>query len=239
MTPELEDLCKQLHIAGVYQFIQEQCGSDPDTISILTNACQFELKIRMTNRQIRTLKLAGFPTQKRFDELSVEALPDDGRRILQDLKLLNFIQETKNVVFIGNSGTGKTHMAIATGVCACENNYKVIFKTAAGLVNELLEAKRAGRFTLLMKQLKKIDILILDELGYITFDLEGAELLFQILAARYEILSTVITTNLPFSEWIKVFHDKTLTAALLDRITHRAIVVNMNGSSYRRRASKS
>jgi DNA replication protein DnaC len=106
-------------------------------------------------------------------------------------------------------------------------------------VNELLEAKRAGRFTLLMRQLKKIDILILDELGYITFDLEGAELLFQILAARYEIHSTVITTNLPFSEWIKVFHDKTLTAALLDRITHRAIVVNMNGSSYRRRASKS
>ena len=86
-----------------------------------------------------------------------------------------------------------------------------------------------------MKQLKKIDLLILDELGYITFDLEGAELLFQILAARHEILSTVITTNLPFSEWIKVFHDKTLTAALLDRITHRAIVVNMNGQSYRRR----
>ena len=112
-------------------------------------------------------------------------------------------------------------MAIATGVFACENNFKVIFKTAAGLVNELLEAKRAGRFSLLMRQLKRIDLLILDELGYITFNLEGAELLFQILAARYEILSTVITTNLPFSEWVKVFHDKILTGALLDRITHR------------------
>ena len=119
-------------------------------------------------------------------------------------------------------------MAIATGVFACENNYKVIFKTAAGLVNELLEAKRSGRLTVLMRQIKRIDLLILDELGYITFDLEGAELLFQILAARYEVLSTVITTNLPFSEWVKVFHDKTLTAALLDRITHRAMIVNMN-----------
>ena len=170
---------------------------------------------------------------------SIQDLPDDGRMILPDLKLLNFIPETKNVVFIGNSGTGKTHMAIATGVFACENNYKVIFKTAAGLVNELLEAKRSGRLTVLMRQIKRIDLLILDELGYITFDLEGAELLFQILAARYEVLSTVITTNLPFSEWVKVFHDKTLTAALLDRITHRAMVVNMNGKSYRRRANNS
>lgn len=235
MMNEFEDMCKQLHITGVYKSIQEQCGSDPHIISVLMNACQFELNIRITNKQIRALKQAGFPTQKRFEELSVQDLPDDGRMVLPDLKLLNFIQETKNVVFIGNSGTGKTHMAIATGVFACENNYKVIFKTAAGLVNELLEAKRAGRFTLLMRQLKRIDLLILDELGYITFDLEGAELLFQILAARYEVLSTVITTNLPFSEWVKVFHDKTLTVALLDRITHRAIVVNMNGESYRRR----
>ena len=239
MMNEFEDMCKQLHITGVYQSIQEQCGSDPHTISVLMNACQFELDIRMTNKQIRTLKQAGFPTQKRFEELSVQDLPDDGRMVMPDLKLLNFIQETKNVVFIGNSGTGKTHMAIATGVFACENNFKVIFKTAAGLVNELLEAKRAGRFSLLMRQLKRIDLLILDELGYITFDIEGAELLFQILAERYEILSTVITTNLPFSEWVKVFHDKTLTGALLDRITHRAIIVNMNGPSYRRRANKS
>jgi len=232
---ELEDVCKQLHIAGVYQSIQEQCGSDSEIVSVLIKACQFELNIRMTNRQIRTLKQAGFPTQKRFEELSVPDLPEDARIVLPDLKLLNFIPETKNVVFIGNSGTGKTHIAIATGVFACENDFKVIFKTAAGLVNELLEAKRGGRFSLLMRQLKRIDLLILDELGYITFDLEGAELLFQILAARYEILSTIITTNLPFSEWVKVFHDKTLTAALLDRITHRAMVVNMNGTSYRRK----
>ena len=236
MINEFEDLCKQLHITGVFQSVQEQCGSDPEIISVLMKAFQFELNIRMRNRQIRILKQAGFPTQKRFEEVSVQDLPDDGRMVLPDLKLLNFIQETKNVVFIGNSGTGKTHLAIATGVFACENNYTVIFKTAAGLVNELLEAKRAGRFTLLMRQLKRIDLLILDELGYITFDLEGAELLFQILAARYEVLSTVITTNLPFSEWVKVFHDKTLTTALLDRITHRAMIVNMNGTSYRRRA---
>jgi DNA replication protein DnaC len=235
MTQKLMELCKQLHIAGVYQYIQDNEEIGRDTILDLTKACEFELQIRAINRQVRTLKQAGFPTQKRFEELVVDVLPEDGIKYLSELKRIEFIQQKKNVVFIGNSGTGKTHLAIATGICACENDVKVMFKTAAGLVNELMDAKRAGRLSIAMKQMKKIDLLILDELGYITFDIEGAELLFQILAARYETLSTIITTNLSFSEWIKVFHDKTLTAALRDRITHRAIVVNMNGESYRRR----
>jgi len=235
MTQQLMDLCKQLHIAGVYLYIQENDEIGPDTVLNLTKACEFELQIRAVNRQVRSLKQAGFPTQKRFEELVVDALPEDGIKYLPDLRRVEFIQQKKNVVFIGNSGTGKTHLAIATGICACENDVKVMFKTAAGLVNELMDAKRTARLAIVMKQMKKIDLLILDELGYITFDIEGSELLFQILAARYETLSTIITTNLPFSEWIKVFHDKTLTAALLDRITHRAIVVNMNGESYRRR----
>lgn len=235
MTQHLMDLCKQLHIAGVSQYIQDNDEIGCDVVLALTNACEFELEIRAVNRQVRTLKQAGFPTQKRFEELVVDALPEDGGKYLPDLKSVEFIRQKKNVVLIGNSGTGKTHLAIATGICACEHDVKVMFKTAAGLVNELMDAKRTGRLAVVMKQMKKIELLILDELGYITFDYEGAELIFQILAGRYEILSTIITTNLPFSEWIKVFHDKTLTAALLDRITHRAIVINMNGESYRRR----
>ena len=162
-------------------------------------------------------------------------LPDDGKASIQVLKQLEFIEQHRNIILIGNSGTGKTHLAIATGVCACQQNVKVLFRTAAGLVNELCEAKREGRLTFMISQMKKLDLLILDELGYITFDVEGAELLFHLLATRYETLSTIITTNLPFSEWVKLFHDKTLTAALLDRITHRAIVLNMNGTSFRRK----
>jgi DNA replication protein DnaC len=235
MTDNLQMLCKQLHISGVYQYFQESENLDPEICSFLESACQCELDIRMHNRRMKTLKQAGFPTQKRFDDIIPEMLPDEGRASIQALKHLEFIEQHRNVILIGNSGTGKTHLAIATGVCACEQNVKVLFRTAAGLVNELLEAKSEGRLTFMIRQMKKVDLLILDELGYITFDIEGAELLFHLLATRYETLSTIITSNLPFSEWIRLFQDKALTAALLDRITHKAIVLNMNGTSFRRK----
>jgi DNA replication protein DnaC len=172
---------------------------------------------------------------KRFDDLSVDALPDDGKSHLATLKNLRFLEEHRNILMIGNSGTGKTHLAIATGIRACEGNFRVVFKTAAGMVNELNEAKNESRLTYLLRQLKQADLLILDELGYITFDLPGAELLFQLLASRYESSSTMVTSNLMFSEWVKIFHDKALTAALLDRITHRALILNMTGTSFRQR----
>ncbi len=136
---------------------------------------------------------------------------------------------------IGNSGTGKTHLAIATGICACEQEYRVMFKSVANLVYELNEAKQEKRLTTLQKSLKRVDLLILDEMGYVTVDLPGAELLFQVLASRHETSSTIVTSNLIFSEWIKIFHEPILTAALLDRITHRALVMNMNGTSFRQR----
>ena len=154
---------------------------------------------------------------------------------LSGLQSLDFLKQHKNVILIGNSGTGKTHCAIATGITACMSDYKVIFRTAAMLVNELYEAKRQGKLTWLVKQIQRADLLIIDELGYISFDLEGAELLFQLLAARYETQSTLITSNLMFSDWINVFQNKVLTSALLDRITHRAIILNMSGTSFRRR----
>jgi DNA replication protein DnaC len=172
---------------------------------------------------------------KRFDDLDTALLPDDGRRYLPMLSSLKFLEEHQNILMIGNSGTGKTHLAIATGIHACEQDYRVVFKSAAGLVHELIEAKQERRLTVLQTNLKRVDLLILDELGYVTFDLHGAELLFLLLASRHEMSSTMVTSNLMFSDWIKVFHDPILTAALLDRITHRAHVMNMNGTSFRQR----
>jgi DNA replication protein DnaC len=172
---------------------------------------------------------------KRFDDLDPAMLPDDGRRYLPLLRSLTFLEDHQNILMIGNSGTGKTHLAIATGICACEQEYRVMFKSVANLVYELNEAKQEKRLTALQKSLKRVDLLILDEMGYVTVDLPGAELLFQVLASRHETSSTIVTSNLMFSEWIKIFHEPILTAALLDRITHRALVMNMNGTSFRQR----
>lgn len=235
MALSLEELSRTLHITGVYAYFCEYYADNQEVESVLSAALQAELDLRLLNRQMRALRQAGFPTKKRFEELILDALPDDGRKSLPELKSLDFLKEKRNVILIGNSGTGKTHLAIATGVLACEENYRVAFRTAAGLINEMIEARKDNRLSILLRQFKKIDLLILDELGYVTFDLAGAELLFQLLATRYETMSTFITSNLSFSDWVKVFHDKTLTTAILDRITHKALILNMNGTSFRRR----
>jgi DNA replication protein DnaC len=235
MDISLQDYCKTLHISTVYSVYEEKYAENLEVTNFLKEALSSEFHSRKINRQMKALKQAGFPTVKRFEDLKIDALPEDGRRSIPDLQALEFLKERKNLILIGNSGTGKTHCAIATGVHACLNEYKVVFRTAAMLINELYEAKKQSRLSFVIKKMKMADLLIIDELGYISFDLEGAELLFQLLAARYETQSTLVTSNLMFSEWVRIFHDKTLTAALLDRITHRALILNMSGTSFRRR----
>ena len=235
MDMTLADLCKQLRVNGVYAYVQEYQPNNPDLERFLKSALQAEIDKRHINRQMKSLRKAGFPTKKRFEDLVLDNLPQDGRDALPALKALTFIKEKRNAILIGNSGTGKTHLAIAVGILACEQNYRVSFHTAAGLINEMVEARNENKLSLYLRQFKKIDLLILDEFGYVTFDLAGAELLFQLLATRYETMSTIITSNLAFSDWVKVFHDRALTAAILDRITHHALILNMNGQSFRRR----
>jgi len=234
MTMLLADLCKQLRINGVYEYMREYQPDNHELEKNMAMALQTELDKRHIKRQMRALRQAGFPTKKRFEDLDPNLLPHDGREAIPALKSLTFLKEHRNIILIGNSGTGKTHVAIATGVLACEHNYRVSFRTAAALINEMIEARSQNRLSLYLRQFKKIDLLILDELGYVTFDLIGAELLFQLLATRYEAMSTIITSNLAFSDWVRVFHDKTLTAAILDRVTHQALILNMNGKSFRR-----
>ena len=148
-----------------------------------------------------------------------------------------WIREHYNCCLIGNSGTGKTHLAIALGQAACRHGRHVRFHTAASLVNQLEEAQKQYRLEKLLGALERVDLLIVDELGYLSLSASGAELLFQVFAERYERASILITSNLPFGEWGGVFKSERLTAALLDRLTHRCHILECNGESYRLRQS--
>lgn len=235
MDEEIQDLCRRLRLPGIYQSYQMIAEDFTHPEEFLVRILTAEVQSREASRKERALQQAGFPAYKRFEEIKPDMLPSDGREYFERIHSLDFIRENRNVILIGNSGTGKTHLAIAAGIAACESGYSVLFRSAAGLINDLKEAKNELRLSKYEKAFRKLDLVILDELGYISFDEEGAELLFQFLALRYEQKSTIITTNLTFSDWVKVFHDKAITAAILDRITHHAMIVNMSGQSFRQR----
>ena len=175
--------------------------------------------------------------QKDLDTFDFAAAPGVGKQKILELSRCSWIEEKTNCVLVGSSGTGKTHLAIALGLAACRGGRRVRFFTAASLVNKLEELQKQYGLDRFLKQLDKVDLLICDELGYLSFSRSGAELLFQVFADRYERSSILITSNLPFSEWQQVFQGERMTAALLDRLTHHCEIFEMNGESFRFRES--
>lgn len=194
-----------------------------------------ELQNRRENQRKQRIRQAKFPTMKTLDTFDLNNLPNVDPAQIFNLAEGNFIDRQENVVLIGNPGTGKTHLSISLGVAACNKGYRVRFYTAAGLVNDLVEAKDQKRLSRLEKQLSKVQLLILDELSYLTFNRSSAELLFQVLSSRNERGSVIVTTNLEFSRWTEIFGDPMLTAATVDRMTHKSHIIDTNGSSYRLR----
>lgn len=187
-------------------------------------------------RQLR-LRSASFPIRKTLDTFEFHHIPSLNKNKVLALVQGEFVEKKENVLIIGNSGTGKSHMATALGIEMVQRGYKVKFITASALVEELLLAKEEHRLLAMERQWLKYDVVICDELGYVPFSKTGGELLFQFFSARHERRSTIITTNLDFGEWVSVFGDEKMTAALLDRMTHRAHILLMNGDSYRFRQS--
>ena len=196
-----------------------------------------ELQTRAENRLTRRVREAKFPLLKTLEEFDFDAASDLDIRLIRDLSGCEYIKERRNVIFLGRSGVGKTHLATALGVDACKNNYRTRFVSCYALVNELIEAREERDLQRLIQRYARYDLLILDELGYIPFSKEGAELLFQVLAERQEKGSVIITTNLGFADWTQVFGDPVMTAALLDRLTHKAHIVNCQWDSYRLKQS--
>jgi len=208
----------------------ENNSSYIDYLSTLTTQ---EVQERATKRIRRRISDAQFPALKTQDTFDINKAPGLNIHLVRELTECKFIGQAENVILIGKSGTGKTHFATAIAIEACQKNFKVRFSTACKLVTELLEAREEYRLKQLLDRLKRYELLVLDELGYVPFSKPGAELLFQILAERHERNATIITTNLPFPQWTDVFGDATLTGALLDRITHHCHILEFNWASIR------
>ncbi|MEI7451369.1 MAG: IS21-like element helper ATPase IstB [Desulfomonile sp.] len=196
-----------------------------------------ELQARAQNSLNRRIREAKFPLLKPMETFDLAAVPELDLRLFRDIAGCGYIREHRNVIFLGRSGTGKTHMATALGIEACKNNFRTRFISCHALVNELIEARQDRALQRLVQKYVRYDLLIMDELGYIPLSKEGSELLFQVLAERHEKGSVMITTNLGFADWTQVFGDPVMTAALLDRLTHKAHIVSCTWESYRLKQS--
>ena len=222
-----------------YDKLARQCAAESlDSRSFLQQLCELELLDREQRATERRIKAAKFPVTKSLHTFDFPSLPALNKKLVLELARCEFIDRRENVLALGNSGTGKTHIGLALGLAACQRGYRTRFTTAAALVNELLEARDERRLLRCQKQLAKQDLLIVDELGYVPLSKTGAELLFEVFSQRYEQGSTLVTSNLPFNEWTEVFGSERLTGALLDRLTHHVHILEMNGESFRLIQSK-
>ena len=227
---------KQLRIPTFADYEEVLRQSDPSLglSEMLLELMKAELEARQENQYRRRLKAAEFPYQKTLDEFDMTQLNESVTPIfLRELATCQFIQAKQNIVMIGNPGRGKTHLSIAFGLKACAMGYKVLFKNAASLSTELCEAKEQYKLGKLERALARADLLILDELSYLSFNRHQSELLFKVISDRSERGSTIVSTNLPFSRWTELFENTTMVAALIDRLTFRSHVLDMNGESYR------
>mmetsp|Transcript_21141 Transcript_21141/g.9698 ORF Transcript_21141/g.9698 Transcript_21141/m.9698 type:complete len:252 (+) Transcript_21141:1673-2428(+) len=211
------------------QALENSLGYD----EFLLNLTQVEVQVRKENGRKRRIREASFPLHKPLDTFDFGAASDLDPRLIKDLAEGSYIKQNQNIIFLGKSGTGKTHLATGLGIEACDQSIRTKFVTGCGLVNELIEARDEKRLRVLIKRYFNYGLLIIDELGYVPFSKTGAELLFQVLAERHERKSVIITTNKGFGSWTEIFGDPSLTAALLDRVTHRAKVINCSWQSYR------
>ena len=241
-TVLLQHHLKELKLATFlreYDKMAALCASEgvdhPDYLLRLAELELIDRHHRMVERRIRA---ARFPTVKSLDTFDFLAIPSVNKHLVMQLARCEYVDLRENVIAMGNSGTGKTHVALGLGLAACQRGISVGFATASSLVHQLMEASDERRLLNLQKKLSRFKLLIIDELGFVPLSKTGAELLFEIVSQRYERGSILITTNLPFDEWTEVFGSERLTGALLDRLTHHVHILQMNGESYRLKQSR-
>lgn len=227
----------QMRLTGIqkhYKALLDQFKGKTDAYpDFLWQLLEAEYTARSHNAKLSRIRRAKFPYKKTLDQLQIKELPKAAQGKLKELSTLDFIDQGRNIILAGNPGTGKTHLAIALGLKACDQGHKVLFTTIPRLITQIKEYRSDRSLRVLENNFLKYDLIICDEFGYISFDKEGSELLFSHLSLRAGIKSIIITTNLSFDRWNEIFGDAVLTAAMVDRLTHKAYMINMNGDSYR------
>ena len=222
-----------------YQLIAQKAAKENHPFEkYLLDLMITEYDQRNIRRKKQRVRRAGFPYIKQLNDLIKEELPQDAQDKLLSLSRLDFINNGQNIILAGNPGTGKTHIAIGLAIQACNMDLSVLFTTIPRLITQITEARSAKTLRTLESRFEKYDLVVCDEFGYISFDKHAAEILFTHLSLRAGRKATVITTNLGFDRWTEIFGDQVLTAAMVDRLTHKAILVNMNGKSFRVKESK-
>lgn len=233
----LKDALKRLRLPAMaqsYSKLAREAGEANMTYQdYLLALLEAEIAQREQNTTRKRIAGARFPYLRTLDQFDFSAIPSLNKSKVLELSRGEYLRGKENIIALGNTGTGKTHLAISLGLLACQQGWKVRFYSAAGLINELMEAQAQQRLTRLEKQLGRQDLIILDEVGFIPFSPAGSQMLFQFCSGRYLKGSLMITTNLEFERWTEVFGDERLTGALLDRLTHKCHILEMNGDSYR------
>jgi len=238
----LNHYLKQLRLPTMlreYQTTAQTCAKDnKDHIAFLLQLVERETFEREQRAAERRIKSAKFPVIKTLDTFDFKAQPGINKTLVHDLMRGEYLEQQENILFLGNPGTGKTHLATALGHAACAQGKRVKFITVTGLITQLLEAREDRKLDKLLGRLEKLNLLILDEFGYVPFSKAGAELLFEVVSRAYERQSIIMTTNLPFEQWTEILVNERLTGALLDRITHRVHIIEANGESFRLKDAK-
>lgn len=230
---EIREMCEALRLKAFVENFEDAISKAENYTDFLHILLSAQLALQHERTIQNKISAAKFPSLSYLDQLDIDCIPKDLQRRLPELKTLQFVRKGQNVIFTGNSGTGKTHTAIGLGIAACHEGFNVLFASLPHLVNELRESVTERRLLSYERRFQRWDLVILDELGYVSFDRSSADLLFNCLSARAETKSTIITTNLSFERWSEVFVDAALTSALVDRLTYRALNIDMVGESYR------
>jgi len=241
-TVLLEHYLKQLRLPTMqkeFASMASTCAQeDCDYQTYLLRLAERELNDREKRAAERRIKQAKFPVLKTLDTFDFKAQPSLNEKLIRELASGDYIDRKENVLLVGNSGTGKTHVGCGLAFTACTQGKKVRFYTVSDLVTQLTEAREERQLQRMLKQLERHDLLVLDELGYVPFSQTGAELLFEVISRAYERVSLIVTTNLPFEQWTEVCGSERLTGAILDRLTHHVHILEANGESYRLKQSK-